>query len=224
MTNAGLAGWRFWWLSSWVSVSLVCYVLPPKQDCSYQVHIDIIPFIKILRRGTLGLCCIALIVMKITLTNNVLFPMSTFFKCPCFPLSLFFLFHHMKILLIWMTNHGWILYNFLFIIHNAYILCCTLYVYICICTCTLKQSGMWIQCNILKFFFFEVLCPDLAPWHTKQFTKQHKLDWGSLYVLVRDFCQNHFIGMQYLHWISTIIIIVLIICKRFWYHFIKNML
>lgn len=38
--------------------------------------------------------------------------------------------------------------------------------------------------KFIFFSFLQVLCQDLEPWHTKLFIRQHKLGWGSLFVLV----------------------------------------
>lgn len=54
---------------------MFCY---PKQDCTYQVHVESIPFLKSLNRGNLGLSYTPFIGHKITLTNNVLSPVSNF--------------------------------------------------------------------------------------------------------------------------------------------------
>lgn len=68
-------------LMVWVCTSLICMFCLPKQDCTYQVHVDIIiPFLQILSRGDLGLSYTAFIGHKITVTNNVLFLLYVTFK------------------------------------------------------------------------------------------------------------------------------------------------
>ena len=56
-----------------VCISLICMFCLPKQDCTYQVRVDInTPFLQTLSRGDLGLSYTAFIGHKITLTNTAL--------------------------------------------------------------------------------------------------------------------------------------------------------